>query len=977
MLAALLTLALFNSSKAIGQEADEFEYYSTNIFGGVGLLRTRTARFAADGQFEAGASFINPYRNFYLNWQIVPWLEVIFRYTDITNRPGQRPPIRQSTGRFFKDVLKLANSNTFLDRSFDFKFRLAKEGKYMPSVAWGLQDAIGTGVFSGEYLVASKHFGRLDMHLGLGWGQVGSRGNIKNPLRIFGKRFKTRATGFSGTGGQFSFGKYFSGETVGLFGGVEYVTPWEGVTVKFEYNGADPLATSGENVLDEDLPVGIGINYRPWPWFDFGIGWERGNTVSLRFALRSNFHKLGVPKIQREQPVVKPRPVLKNSGNADPLPVNTPTARASTLNDFYDQVRRLGVKVLSFETQDRQARLALSADNPESINQTLEIQLSQLLFASADDGLEEVRLDWLGQRNGTRASIISRESLALLGIIDQRFFELRSRDVRAQSITLKGTDLTLAASGEVPPGEKVMASIAREFADDLKMIGSVKVRIGKETGRYFALAGPEKESKPTKLAGLLSAGTANEKKGGPRDQVKLASLAARPAPGKTVAPKLSTTRKNSAANLSPLPAAQPVPGPAPPPVVLSAEETKLIADPMFQELGANGFAGFALRIEGARAFIYIVNTPFREGPINLSWVSRIAANHLPPEVEAITVVNKLGALEISRVTVMRVDFERHALGYGSPEEILVNAEFEVPQPRSPEVKTGYIRDDMYPAYDWWLAPELQQHIGDPTEGLYLADIDLELGVVYQPTPEILLTAVGRRFLVGNLKKIKRQSNSLLPRVRSDIVRYLQDGKTHIERFQADYISGLAPEWYARASAGLFEGMFGGVGGEVLYRPFDKPYAIAVDVNWVKQRNFNQLFSFRDYEVITGHATLYYDLPFYDMRAIISAGRYLAKDRGVTLDFSRRFSSGIRVGGFATFTNVSAHEFGEGSFDKGFYLVIPLELLLTRRTQQTSVFLFRPLTRDGGQKLAIQPRLFDYFENRKKADFEREWSRMFD
>ncbi len=98
---------------------------------------------------------------------------------------------------------------------------------------------------------------------------------------------------------------------------------------------------------------------------------------------------------------------------------------------------------------------------------------------------------------------------------------------------------------------------------------------------------------------------------------------------------------------------------------------------------------------------------------------------------------------------------------------------------------------------------------------------------------------------------------------------------------------------------------------------------------------------------------------------------------MTFDFSRRFPSGVRVGAFATFTNVSAAPFGEGSFDKGFYISIPLELLLTRRTQQTGNFLFRPLTRDGGQKLAIGPRLFDFFENRNRADFEREWSRMFD
>ena len=44
---------------------------------------------------------------------------------------------------------------------------------------------------------------------------------------------------------------------------------------------------------------------------------------------------------------------------------------------------------------------------------------------------------------------------------------------------------------------------------------------------------------------------------------------------------------------------------------------------------------------------------------------------------------------------------------------------------------------------------------------------------------------------------------------------------------------------------------------------------------------------------------------------------LAGDKGVTLDLSRRFKSGFTMGVFATKTNLSAEEFGEGSFDKGF------------------------------------------------------------
>ena len=47
-------------------------------------------------------------------------------------------------------------------------------------IALGMRDIGGTGLFSSEYLVASKKFGRLDTTLGIGWGVLGKDSNISN-----------------------------------------------------------------------------------------------------------------------------------------------------------------------------------------------------------------------------------------------------------------------------------------------------------------------------------------------------------------------------------------------------------------------------------------------------------------------------------------------------------------------------------------------------------------------------------------------------------------------------------------------------------------------------------------------------------------------------------------------------------------------------------------------------------------------------
>ena len=61
----------------------------------------------------------------------------------------------------------------------------------------------------------------------------------------------------------------------------------------------------------------------------------------------------------------------------------------------------------------------------------------------------------------------------------------------------------------------------------------------------------------------------------------------------------------------------------------------------------------------------------------------------------------------------------------------------------------------------------------------------------------------------------------------------------------------------KLSAGLFEEMFGGFGGEILYRPFMKNYGIGAELWRVRQREYKMLLGFRDYETTTGHINLYY------------------------------------------------------------------------------------------------------------------------
>ncbi|OGA34745.1 MAG: hypothetical protein A3F75_02935 [Betaproteobacteria bacterium RIFCSPLOWO2_12_FULL_64_23] len=250
-------------------------------WGGVGLLQTPSARMEKAGNLTVNFSRIYPYFQGNIFVQPLDWLEAGFRYTSVSNRLYSGDP-------------NFSGDQAYKDKSFDAKFRLWTESAYVPQVALGLRDFAGTGLFSGEYLVASKRTGPLDWSLGLGWGNVGARGNLRNPLARLHSSFETRKSSDVG-GGNFAFGSYFRGPTA-LFGGVQYQTPWERLILKLEYDGNDYQHEGLGNNLRQSSPWNFGAVYRAGRALDVTLGVERGNMAMLGVTLHTQLDGLSMPK---------------------------------------------------------------------------------------------------------------------------------------------------------------------------------------------------------------------------------------------------------------------------------------------------------------------------------------------------------------------------------------------------------------------------------------------------------------------------------------------------------------------------------------------------------------------------------------------------------------------------------------------------------------------------------------------------------
>ena len=255
----------------------------------------------------------------------------------------------------------------------------------------------------------------------------------------------------------------------------------------------------------------------------------------------------------------------------------------------------------------------------------------------------------------------------------------------------------------------------------------------------------------------------------------------------------------------------------------------------------------------------------------------------------------------------------------------------------------------YPKTFTTFTPKLITHIGTPNVP-FLKGLEISALTEIQLHRQVSILSDLRVAIANDFDNKESAPGSALPNVRTEVVRYLQDGEVFIKNLQIDYFWSPKSNFYGKVSAGILETMYGGAGIELAYKPFYKNFAISFDAYKVKKRSYDQKLDFLDYTTTTAHLNFTYHFRPLNIYANISYGRYLAKDDGFTYDFSRRTKSGFIAGVFFTRTDVPFELFGEGSFDKGFYFEMPLDIFSSKPNIESFNFGLRPLTRDGGAKL---------------------------
>ena len=383
-----------------------------------------------------------------------------------------------------------------------------------------------------------------------------------------------------------------------------------------------------------------------------------------------------------------------------------------------------------------------------------------------------------------------------------------------------------------------------------------------------------------------------------------------------------------------------------------------------------GFEVEEIAIRDREVIVTGEQTIYRDEVEGVTRAARILDNSLGQGTyDWYTLVNKPAGMAVSETSIdsqaLR-DYEDHRTDRQSLRRGVVNT--------TPSVVDGdVVHTAELDKFDWGLSLGYKQSMGGP-DGFILYQFLARANAEYKFNRNNWVRGTLGVNLLNNFDKFELRGESELPQVRTHIREYMITSDVMLENLQYNWTRLLDRDVYAMAYGGLLESMFGGVGGEVLYRPSNAGWAIGVDANWVKQRGFRHDFDFRDYSTWTGHVTAYSETGLWDVVAKGSVGRYLAGDYGATLDMSRRFSSGITVGAWATRTDVSSEDFGEGSFDKGIYFTMPFDAFFARSTRSSGTLAWSPVTRDGGARLNRHYSLYNMTEARNTRWFNEGFGR---
>ncbi len=322
-------------------------------------------------------------------------------------------------------------------------------------------------------------------------------------------------------------------------------------------------------------------------------------------------------------------------------------------------------------------------------------------------------------------------------------------------------------------------------------------------------------------------------------------------------------------------------------------------------LWSQGIRLHGLKSGSGTATVRYSNTSYRSEAQAFGRVARAMTQVLSDDITNFTLIPLKNGMAVSTITMARSDveeFENSATGSADLRDAILIRDAA----KAPELVKNL---DGPHAFLWGVSPYVAPKVlkgGAPSQ----LDIGVTARAEYELRPDLLLKGGLRHIAFG-----KRKNDAEFRTI----------GETTLTNLKLSHYGRPGPDIYSLFNVGYLNSEYGGISGEMIYKPVTANWALGAEATYAIERNSDMLFGLQDMETVTGHISGYYsfDNGFHTQ---LDVGKFLAGDWGATLSIDREFDNGWSVGAYATLTDMPFDEFGDGSFDKGVKITIPVDFL---------------------------------------------------
>ena len=226
-----------------------------SLFGTTGFIDNPSGEALPNGEMVLTTAGLDGVLRNSFTFQFTPRLTGTFRYA--AHGPG------------FWDYINY-------DRSFDLNYQIVQEGELLPSISIGMRDFAGTGRYSSEYLVATKHLGPVTISGGLAWGRLAGHARPK----------------LEGADAIDTWKYWFTGKTQ-LFGGLRWQVN-DRLNLVAEYSHDTYALEAADYGFERKDPWSFGANYQVRNW-NLGLYYAYGSQLAFRASYLLNPGRAPLP----------------------------------------------------------------------------------------------------------------------------------------------------------------------------------------------------------------------------------------------------------------------------------------------------------------------------------------------------------------------------------------------------------------------------------------------------------------------------------------------------------------------------------------------------------------------------------------------------------------------------------------------------------------------------------------------------------